>query len=250
METGSWFIFLLCALLAEIVGSMAGFGAATILSPMAALLMDVKRAIALVAGFHLMGNACRLIFFGYAIDWKVWRRFGLTAVLASVVGVQVAAGLPSPVIVLCLGLFLVGYVAFDRWWPGGIRLPQRSATLATGGVVSGFVAGLIGTGGAIRSACLLAFGLPKERYLGTSAAIALMVDATRLSLYVMEGFVPRQGFAVILSLMLVAFTGAWLGQRWIRRVRAEVFHLWVRVLLGCMGLKFVIDGGMWLLGRK
>lgn len=240
-----WVLFLLCALLAEIIGTMAGFGAATLLTPMAVFLMDVKIAIALVAWFHLLGNASRLIFFGRFIRWKVWTQFGLVAILSSALGAHLTAQLPSSVLVLCLGGFLMIYVAAEILLPGKIRLPQTPMTLIGGGIVSGFISGLMGTGGAIRSACLLTFGLPKEAYLGTSAAIALIVDATRLPFYLSEGFNTLPGESLLpisLSLVWVAFTGAWIGQRLVRRVRAESFHRFVLVMLGLMGCKLLVDG--------
>jgi len=49
MSPEAWGLFLACALGAEIVGTMAGFGAATILTPFAALFLDMKTAIAMVA---------------------------------------------------------------------------------------------------------------------------------------------------------------------------------------------------------
>jgi len=62
MDLPDWALFLACAFGAEVIGTMAGFGAATILTPVAALFMDIKTAIAVVAAFHLFGNASRLYF--------------------------------------------------------------------------------------------------------------------------------------------------------------------------------------------
>ena len=168
---GAWNAFLACAFVAEVMGTMAGFGAATILTPIAAFFMDMKTA----------------------------------------------------------------------------RLPHTPATLIGGGALSGFVAGLLGTGGAIRSACLLVFGLPKEVYIGTSAAIALIVDATRLPVYLAGGFLPSRMVPVLLGLMAVAFTGAWVGQQLVRRVSATVFQRLVLTMLALMGVKLLVDGWRGLL---
>ena len=242
MDTpSSWIIFLLAAFGAEIVGTMAGFGAATILTPVAALFMDVKCAIALVAIFHLFGNASRLVFFGRRIDWKIWLRFGLTGVVCSLAGAAVAVRLPSAIIELSFGIFLLAYVA-GSLSSMRLRLRKSSATLMGGGIFSGFIAGFIGTGGAIRSACLMVFDLPKEAYIGTSAAIALVVDATRVPVYLMKQFIPQRMFPLIVSLLFAAFLGSWVGQRLIRHVSAEVFRRFVTVMLLAMALKMLLDG--------
>lgn len=57
-----------------------------------------------------------------------------------------------------------------------------------GGALSGFTAGLIGTGGVLRGAFMTLFGLSRERYIATIASIALLVDLTRIPIYFSQGF--------------------------------------------------------------
>lgn len=242
MPAGEWLLFLACAAAAEIIGAIAGFGAATVLTPLALLFMDAKSAVAVVAVFHVFGTASRLVFFGRHIDWRIWAQFSLTGIAASFAGAHVAARLSTGTMELLLGMFLLLYVAADTLLPGRLRLPATPATLAGGGLATGFVAGLIGTGGAIRSACLLAFGLPQAVYLGTSAALALTVDATRLPVYISEGLIPTHMIPVLWSLLPVAFAGAWLGQRLVRRISAAGFHRFVLAMLALMGMKLAWDG--------
>lgn len=242
MPEGEWLVFLVGAFVAEVIGTMAGFGAATILTPIAVLFMDVKSAIVVVACFHLFGNASRLVFFGRHVHWKTWGQFGITAIVLSFVGARVTASLPSAAIMLLFGLFLLVYVGLSLTASSRFQLSNAPLVLAGGGVVSGFIAGLLGTGGAIRSACLLAFRLPKEVYIGTSAAIALVVDATRLPVYLAGGFLPSRIVPVLISLVVVAFAGAWVGQRLVRRIRAELFRRVVLGMLTVAGVKMALDG--------
>ena len=239
---GPWLLFLACAFGAEVLGTMAGFGAATILTPIAILFMDVKTAIALVACFHLFGNASRLSFFWRHVHGKTWVQFGLTGILCSFAGAGLTAHLSSSAVKWLFGVFLLIYVGLSTLLPSGLRFPATAGTLIGGGVASGFVAGLIGTGGAIRSACLLAFGLPRDVYLGTSAAIALVVDATRLPVYLFERFIPWRMLPVVASLVLVAFAGAWTGQRLVRRVSPVVFRRLILAMLTLMAIKLCAEG--------
>jgi len=231
-----------CALAAQIIGTMAGFGAATILTPVAVLFMDVKTAIAFVAAFHLLSNAFRLVYFGRAIEWTTWLQFGVMGVVCSLVGATLTTRLSSAVLQAALGVFLLVYAAVSSLLSTTVTLPKRPSTLVGGGIASGLIAGLIGTGGAIRSACLLAFGLPREAYLGTSAAIAFAVDLTRLPVYMLHGFIPSTRIALMVSVVAVAFVGAWLGQRLIRRVSSTAFRWFVLSVLALMGVKLLLDG--------
>ena len=234
--------FLATAWLAEVIGTMAGFGAATVLTPIASYFLPMKTAVAVVACFHLFGNASRLHFFKRQIRWPIVWRFGLPGVGFAFGAAQMAARLPGHAIRASLGAFLVLYVALElaRW--STVRLSPTSTTLVTGGIVSGSIAGLIGTGGAVRSVCLLAFGLPKETYIATSAVIALAVDATRLPVYLAQGFVPTTTWPVLAGLVVMAFLGAWTGQRLVRRISAEAFHRVVLAVLALMGAKLLLDG--------
>ena len=138
MEPAAWLLFLTGAFVAEVIGTMAGFGAATVLTPIAACFMDIKIAIAVVACFHLFGNGSRLLFFGRHIHWRTWAQFGITGVLASLVGAAVTAQLPSSMVKLAFGLFLLLYVALSsdsllcrkptRQGPGQRGLPRCHPT--------------------------------------------------------------------------------------------------------------------------
>ena len=242
MEWQDAVLFLACAFGAEVIGTIAGFGAATILTPVAAFFLDMKTAIAVVACFHLFGNAFRVFFFNRHISWVFWRQFGLIAVACSLVGARLTTRLPSSVITLAFGAFLLVYVGLSQLASHRVQLPQRRSTLIGGGIASGLIAGLIGTGGAIRSACLLAFGLPKEVYIGTSAAIALVVDSTRVPVYLAGQLIPLRMVPLVIGLVGVAFAGAWLGRRLVDRVSAVAFRRLVMGLLALMGLKLFLDG--------
>ena len=51
------------------------------------------------------------------------------------------------------------------------------------GAASGAFGGLVGNQGGIRSAALLGFGLPRESFVATATAVALVVDAVRMPVY-------------------------------------------------------------------
>ena len=76
-------IFLAVALGAEVLGTITGFGATTVLLPVAALLYPLPVAIAYSALFHGLGTAWRSVFFARGINWRIALAFGLPALLFS-----------------------------------------------------------------------------------------------------------------------------------------------------------------------
>lgn len=242
MEPHALWIFLICAFGAEVLGTMAGFGAATVLTPVASFFMAIKTAVAVVACFHLCGNASRIYFFRRHINWTIVKQFGVPGVVMSFGGAQLAARLPASAVRLLLGVFLLAYVIVELTRVMAVQVPATKHALMIGGLGSGLIAGIIGTGGAIRSVCLLAFGLPKEAYIGTSAVIALLVDATRLPVYVAQQFMTLDALPLIVGLIPIAFGGAWLGQWLVRLVPARRFTQFVLAMLFLMGVKLCLDG--------
>lgn len=232
----------LAAFAAQIIGTLTGFGSATILTPIAILFMDIKLAIPLVAFYHLFANIARLGFFYRTIEFRVVRWFGVAAVIFGMAGAWLSTRLSSDWLQLVLGVFLCWYV-FKSVRQGTIlKVKANNRALFFGGVGSGTLAGLIGAGGAIRSACLLAWGLPKEVYLGTSALIAACVDLTRLPVYLISGDFSEGIWKAGIGLIVAAFAGAWGGKWLVNRVSQQRFVQVVLALLGIMGVRFVWKG--------
>ena len=106
MEEGD-ILFFISALIAEIIGTMAGFGSSTIFLPLAMQFVDFKTAIILVAIFHLFGNLGRITFFRQGFDKRIILLFGVPSVLLSLLGAFPIEVLPQPFLKLILGIFLI-----------------------------------------------------------------------------------------------------------------------------------------------
>jgi hypothetical protein len=81
-----------------------------------------------------------------------------------------------------------------------------------GGTVSGFLAGLVGTGGAIRGLTLAAFELEKNAFVATSAVIDLGVDASRAGIYIWNGYFQSEHIKLIPMFIAIAFVGSYIGK--------------------------------------
>lgn len=232
-------LFFLAALVSEIAGTIAGFGSSTVFLPLALWFVDFKTALVLVAFLHIFGNLARLNFFRQGLDLRLLARFGLPSVLLTLVGALLVSAFSQTTLQFVLGLFLIIYSLLSIW-QDKLRLKPTGLNLGLGGGLSGFLAGLIGTGGALRSAFLTAFGQPKDRYLATSAAIALAVDATRLPVYLSQGFLNKSYFPLVLLLFIVAFLGSYLGKIIVSRIPQPLFQKIVLLALLLIGLKFTL----------
>lgn len=233
-------LFFVAALFAEIVGTIAGFGSSTIFLPLAVFFVDFKTALALVAFFHIFGNLGRISFFRHGLDKKLLLTFGLPSIVGTLIGALLVARIPQETLKGFLGMFLVLYTLASLWrrnW----RLAASPVTTTLGGSISGFLAGLIGTGGALRGAVLTAFGLPKETYIATAAVIALAVDGTRIPVYLAQGFFAPAYYWYLPGLLVIALAGSWIGKGIVQKIPQERFRIIVLLALLAVGLKFLYD---------
>ena len=117
---------------------------------------------------------------------------------------------------------------------------ENSANAFLGGSLSGFLAGLIGMGGAIRSSFLVAFNLPKEVYVATSAMIAVVIDLTRIPTYIFTRAVEwSQDFILIPLLIISAYFGVRVGKILLNKINQATFRRIVSVALLLAGAKIM-----------
>lgn len=110
-------------------------------------------------------------------------------------------------------------------------LEKTVLNMFLGGSISGFLAGVIGSGGAIRGLVLMAFEISKDTFIATSAAIDLGVDITRGIIYVLNGFVKTEILYLIPFFIAVSFFGSYIGKLILKYVSEKYFKYLVLVVV-------------------
>lgn len=239
-------LFFILAFIAEIIGTIAGFGSSTIFLPLALFFVDFKTALILVAFFHIFGNLGRITFFRHGLDKKLILIFGVPSVILTVVGALLVNYTPQDILKLVLGIFLLVFSIFSILKPD-FKFKSSNKNAVIGGGLSGFLAGLIGTGGALRGAFLTAFNLKKEVYIATAAAIALAVDITRIPIYFGSGFLQQQFYWHLPLLFLIAIAGSYIGKKIVDKIPQYSFRKFVLTVIAIISLKFIYDGILFFL---
>jgi len=221
------------------VAGVAGFGSATVLIPLVGLFTELPAAIAVVALYHGAANLSRLLYSVRAVNWRVVWIFGLPSLVAAAAGGLLLGRLDSDLFRrlfggLLIAVALLGFLNIRARW-------QPSVTsLVTGGSLSGFLAGLSGMGGALRSLFLLTYDLDKTAYIATGALIAIVVDVGRTTAYAKQGIFGPESVTYLLALVPAAVVGSWLGRRTLGRISQPVFRKVVFLLLLIAGGRFLL----------
>jgi uncharacterized protein len=240
-------IFLIIGFLSEIVGTTAGFGSSTIFLPLASYLLDFKTALVLVAIFHFFGNISRIAFFRHGLDKKVLLLFGIPSFVLSLLGATLVGNLSQTLLKFMLGIFLIVISATFLLRPK-LAFPANAKSIVLGGGISGFIVGLIGTGGALRAAFLTGLKMEKEKYIATAAVIALGTDATRIPSYISAGFLPEQYHYFVPILFGTAVAGSYVGRKIVNRIDQDKFKKMVLIAIILASIKFIADGIIEFLG--
>ncbi len=235
------FVFWVVAFLAAILGTIAAFGISSILLPVALSYFDYETALILVSLFHISGNIGRISFFNRKPDRGLILSFGVPAVIFALLGSSLVGSVDESVLRVIVGLILVTYSGLGLM---NHRLRFKPSTLNSviGGSVYGFSSGLVGTGGPLRGAILIGFGLERELYIVTSGVISFMIDLTRIPVYLWRGFLTPQYYSYLPFLLIVALAGSYTSRMFVDRLPVERFTKLVQVAILLVSLKLVYEG--------
>ena len=203
--------FFLLALVCEVVGTIAGFGSSVFFVPLAGFFFDFHQVLALTSILHVFSNAAKLMLFGKDVRLRLLLLFGVPSIAGVIAGAYLSAAITFKFDELVLGLFLIGFSAVLLRYPEVKVQPTKVNAIGAGGV-AGFLAGLIGTGGALRGLALAAFNLDKGVFVGTSAGIDAGVDLSRMIIYFRKGYLASDSFVYVIGLLVIAFVGSYLGK--------------------------------------
>lgn len=113
-----------------------------------------------------------------------------------------------------------------------------------GGILSGFFGGLSGHQGAFRCAFLLQTGLTTNPFIATTAAIASLVDLTRLSVYGLSTLYIKEQIApsLMAAVTVAAFAGVLVGKFGMQKVTIGLIQKLVAIMLLTLG--FLLASGI------
>ena len=252
-------IIIVCivALLASGLTFFSGFGLGTLLLPAFALFMPLEHAIAMTAVVHLLNGLFKLALLRKHIDRTVLLRFGLPAVLAALLGAWLLSRLGTlPALhaytafgyrfeilplKLVIGVLLLLFALIEL--VPKVRDMQFDARWQPlGGALSGFFGGLSGMQGALRSAFLARSGLDKQAFVVTGAAIACVIDVSRLAVYAgtLLAVFGTLDHRLLTGAVLAASAGAWLGNRMLRKTTLRGLQRIVAAMLFVFAIGLIV----------
>ncbi|GAA3561498.1 sulfite exporter TauE/SafE family protein [Snuella lapsa] len=233
-------VFVILSLLAEVLGTVGGFGSSVFFVPIANFFFDFQSVLGITALYHLSSNMSKIVLFRKGFDKKIVLTLGIPAVVFVSVGAYFSKFLDPKILTYILGGFLIGLsLLFLMFRELAVKPKAKNAMI--GGALSGLSAGLLGTGGAIRGITLAAFKIEKDKFIATSAIIDFGVDFSRSIIYYFNGYMHKRDLYLIPILIVVSILGTWIGKRILNNISQEQFRSFVLVLILIVGFISVVS---------
>jgi uncharacterized membrane protein YfcA len=168
-------LVLVVSVIAGGLAAVTGFGIGSLLTPVLAVHVDTRIAVAAVSVPHVVGTAVRFWLLSGAVDRRVFWSFGLTSAAGGLAGAMLHGWASNRWLTLVFGMLLLFASASEV---SGLarRMRFRGWVAWIAGAASGFLGGLVGNQGGLRSAALLGFDLSKQSFVATATAVGLVVD--------------------------------------------------------------------------
>lgn len=234
------FYIALLTLISGTIGTVTGFGTSTIMIPILVMFLPPVEAIFLVSIIHWFGNLWRIFLFKSGLNLKLFVLFGASGLVASALGASLTLKIDGSFLLRILGIFLAIY-SISLIYKTNIKINAGTKTALLGGTLSGFFAGIFGIGGAIRSAFLLTFDLPKAVYIATAASIGLLVDSTRVITYFLGGtWMNERLWWGMLIFIPVSLAGAQIAKKIVHKIPQDKFRVVIAIFLLLIGIKLLV----------
>jgi uncharacterized protein len=230
-------IVAVAALAGGVVASLAGFGIGSLITPLLAAKYGMKLAVAMVAIPHVAGTALRFWFLRRALDRSVLLTFGVTSALGGLTGAILHSWIGGRVLAYILAALLI-FAGVTGLLGITLKFGRGGAWIA--GALSGLLGGLVGNQGGIRAGAMLGFDVPKEAFVATATAVALLIDGARVPVYLYtEGERLQSVWPMIAIATVAVLIGTLIGRIILGRIPEATFKRVVSALILLLGISML-----------
>jgi uncharacterized membrane protein YfcA len=242
-----FWIIPLVAFLASILTFFSGFGLGTLLMAAMIWYYPPELAIALTGFVHFVNSALKSAL-NRSVNWKIVLVFGLPSLLAALIGSVLLTTLSNKTLILfdltetlltrpvsllkfIIGFFMMSFSILE------LTLKGKSSALPLwlGGALSGFMGGLSGHQGALRSLFLLNRVGEVSAFVSTAAFIGLMTDVSRNSIYLVSLNWKTVDIPQLVLTVIAAAAGVLIGTRLLKKITFGFIQTVVSIGLFLLG---------------
>jgi len=246
-----WIVAIGASLVGFLVSSTTGIGGALILVPVLSHIIPASEAVALATPVMLVNNVTKYLVLRRHLHKRAFWLSAATSVPFAIVGAMLIGVVPEAWLRAGIGVFMVLYSVAGLWrsfYPAPPRPPtseladkrRREGALLGWGVATGLASGIVAAGGPPNAVALRTYGLVREAFVATGAVISILMQLTKLPVYIANGALPMKDLPLGLALCAAALVAANTGARMLGRISPVVFERLLLVVLLVLGVSMAM----------
>lgn len=202
--------------------------------PLLASVLGARNSTGLMLLFFISADVFAVKAYYKGVRWDEIKRL----LPATVVGIALGALTGNfiddrqfKILIAIIVLVSLGLMLLQEFKGGRLQIPQNLALAIVIGVISGFSSMVGNAAGSIFAVYLLALGLNKKNFLGTSAIFFFIVNLIKLPVQVfIWQSVDWRSFLLVLLMLPLVYTGIRFGLWAVRHFNEKAFRYLVTVM--------------------
>ncbi|NNE89770.1 MAG: sulfite exporter TauE/SafE family protein [Silicimonas sp.] len=205
------------ALVTSSIHGAIGVAGGLLMTAILALLIGVRPSVPIMSVALTISHASRSLMHLQALDRKAYVIVIITSFPFIILTGFIYAMLPVDVLAFILALIIFTAIPM-RHWARTREINSGPRVLGSAGAVYGFFAGASIGAGAVLSPFLLGFGLAKEAFVATMAAIAFSTNVVRIGAFTGADLMTSQYLLLGLIVGIIMIPGNYIGRSMLRRL--------------------------------
>ncbi len=243
----AWTLAILGALLIGISKSgIAGLGVLAV--AMFTLIFPARSSTGIVLPILMVGDVVAVLHFRRNALWTYLIRLAPWTALGVILGYFALGRLDSLLVGKLIGGILLVVTVLQFWRMISVRGVEQAGEVvahnlwltALVGILAGFFTMVSNASGPIMIIYLLAMGLPKMEFMGTSAWFYFLLNAAKVPFSVNLGLITPESLTFDLLMAPFAIVGGLLGYQILKRINQRVFEQLALLFTAIAALRLVL----------
>jgi uncharacterized membrane protein YfcA len=227
------------SLAASALSGVIGMGGGVLLLAVMATVLAPPLVVPLHGVVQLTSNSTRAVTLLRHVDWRIVLAYCPTLIAGVFFGLQFYRESEMEWFRPLIGLFVLGFLIWDRLRPKRLQLPLWAYLPA--GFVGGVITILIGASGPYLAAFFLRDDMDKESIIATKAMVQMVGHLLKIPAFLSIQFDYFAHLDLLLPLLACAVGGTLVGTWALGKMGERIFRIFFRLVLLALALRLVLD---------
>jgi uncharacterized membrane protein YfcA len=237
---GFWALIgiVVAAFLTGVLHGATGMAGGIVMASILAHLLGIKVAVPVMTVALICSHASRAFMYEGDTDWSIARRVLLFGVPTIILGAVVFSKISPTVIAAIFAAFLAASFPI-KFWAKRREIKTGPKLLAGASVIWGMLAGNVIGPGFFLAPFLLGTGMSRLTFVGTLAAITLVMNIVKLAVFGVTALLNWELFSLGIAIGVLTIPGNWLGRAVLRRMQDHDHRMMIDILTVLMIINFI-----------